>query len=268
VSIDWLTVAAQVMNFLILVWLLKRFLYLRVLDAMDRREQTIAARLAEARARTGEAEREAESLRRKSRELDEQRESMLATASAEADQLRSQRQDALRGEIETTRRTWLQQVEREREAFLRALRDQAATRFLALARRALGELANADLETQMVETFLGRLHGDERGAVEEIAASCRQVGQPLLVASGFELPPELKRRVTRAIHDDLGDDLEIAYQTSADVSCGLERSGGGRSVLWSLEGYLDSLAAQLSAAREQNGVASGRLDQRASLSHA
>jgi F-type H+-transporting ATPase subunit b len=267
-AIDWLTVAAQVVNFLILVWLLKRFLYQRVIDAMDRREQNIAARLQEAQARTSEAEQEAEAFRDKSRELEEQREGILAAASDEADQLRSQRQDALRGEIEATRRTWMQQVAREREAFLKVLRDQAATRFLALARRALGELANADLEAQMVETFLGRLRGTERGAVEDIAASCRGAGQPLLVSSRFELSTPLKGKVTRAIHADFGDDLEIAYETSSDMSCGLELSGGGRSVLWSLDGYLDSLATRLSTALEQNGVLAGHSDQDASLSHA
>jgi F-type H+-transporting ATPase subunit b len=35
--IDWFTVGAQVLNFLILVWLLKRFLYGPILDAIDAR---------------------------------------------------------------------------------------------------------------------------------------------------------------------------------------------------------------------------------------
>ncbi len=267
-SVDWLTVAAQIANFLILVWLLKRFLYQRVIDAMDRREQNIAARLEEAQARTSEAEQEAEAFRDKSRELEEQRAGMLAAASAEADAMRSQRQDALRGEIEATRRAWQHQAEREREAFLGALRDQAATRFLALARRSLGELANANLEAQMVETFLRHLHGDERGAVEEIAATCRAADEPVTVSSGFDLPSELRRRITRAIHGDFGDDLAVSYEISSDISCGLELSGGGRSVLWSLDGYLDGLSASLSAVLAENGVAAGRSDQEAGLSHA
>ena len=44
-AIDWVTVSAQIVNFLLLVWLLKRFLYQPVLSAMDRREQDIAERL-------------------------------------------------------------------------------------------------------------------------------------------------------------------------------------------------------------------------------
>jgi F-type H+-transporting ATPase subunit b len=51
--IDWFTVGAQVLNFLILVWLMKRFLYQPILDAIDAREQRIAAELANAAAKTG-----------------------------------------------------------------------------------------------------------------------------------------------------------------------------------------------------------------------
>ena len=34
-SIDWITVAAQIVNFLVLVWLLKRFLYRPILNGID-----------------------------------------------------------------------------------------------------------------------------------------------------------------------------------------------------------------------------------------
>ena len=46
--IDWFTVIAQVINFLILVWLLKRFLYRPILNAIDAREKRIAAKIADA----------------------------------------------------------------------------------------------------------------------------------------------------------------------------------------------------------------------------
>ena len=53
--IDWFTVVAQAINFLILVWLLKRFLYKPILHAIDEREKGIAAQLAQAEAKKAEA---------------------------------------------------------------------------------------------------------------------------------------------------------------------------------------------------------------------
>ena len=55
-SIDWITVAAQVANFLVLVWLLKRFLYRPILDGIDAREAEIAGRMQVAERARAEAE--------------------------------------------------------------------------------------------------------------------------------------------------------------------------------------------------------------------
>ena len=43
--IDWFTVGAQALNFLILIWLLKRFLYRPVLAAIEARGDLLLARL-------------------------------------------------------------------------------------------------------------------------------------------------------------------------------------------------------------------------------
>jgi F-type H+-transporting ATPase subunit b len=56
--IDWFTVGAQALNFIILVWLLKRFLYKPILDAIDAREKRIAAELADADKKKAEAQKE------------------------------------------------------------------------------------------------------------------------------------------------------------------------------------------------------------------
>lgn len=55
---DWFTVGAQVLNFLVLVWLMKRFLYKPVLDAIDAREKRIAQSLADAALKDAAAQKE------------------------------------------------------------------------------------------------------------------------------------------------------------------------------------------------------------------
>ncbi len=55
---DWFTVVAQIINFLILVALLKRFLYGPIIRAMDRREAEIASRMDAASDKTADAEKQ------------------------------------------------------------------------------------------------------------------------------------------------------------------------------------------------------------------
>ena len=82
--IDWFTVVAQAVNFIILVWLLKRFLYKPILDAIDAREKRIAAELADADAKKAEALKERDAFLRKNEAFDGQRAALLSAAEAEA----------------------------------------------------------------------------------------------------------------------------------------------------------------------------------------
>jgi len=67
--IDWFTVGAQIVNFLILVWLLKHFLYKPILDAIDAREKKIAAELADAERREPRQKRSAPILKTRTKHL-------------------------------------------------------------------------------------------------------------------------------------------------------------------------------------------------------
>ena len=82
--IDWFTVGAQVLNFLILVWLMKRFLYKPILHAIDEREKRIATELANADAKKAEAQSERDDFQHKNEEFDQQRAALLSQATDEA----------------------------------------------------------------------------------------------------------------------------------------------------------------------------------------
>ena len=94
--IDWFTVAAQVINFLILAWLLKRFLYKPILRAIDAREQRISSALADADAKSAEAEKERDEFRQKNATFDQQRAALLSKATDEAASARQRLLDEAR----------------------------------------------------------------------------------------------------------------------------------------------------------------------------
>src|ERR1700678_2344038 len=82
--IDWFTVGAQVLNFIALVWLLKRFLYKPVLNAIDARERRVAAELANADLQMTEIKKSREELRAKNNAFDADRGALLAKAILDA----------------------------------------------------------------------------------------------------------------------------------------------------------------------------------------
>lgn len=258
-QIDWLTVVAQIVNFLVLVWLLKRFLYGPIVGAMERRESAIQARVHEAEAKAREAVEEADTFREKQADLDRRREDMLADAENQALQLRRKLEDDARQDVAVRRSDWLTQLQDQQGTLLGDMRKRAAEFVCGLARQALSDLADARLEDQIAARLTDRLAGLDRQTKRKIIDACSQDAQAIVVRSAFELSATRRRRLTRAIHEALGQAVEVEYQTAPDIVCGLELKAGSQSVSWSLDGYLDDLEHRLSESLGELTVHAGQL---------
>jgi F-type H+-transporting ATPase subunit gamma len=148
-QIDWLTVAAQIVNFLVLVWLLRRFLYGPITAAMNRREQRIAAKLAEADQRRAEAETAAETYREAERDLERRTDRLLADARKMAETERHDLERTARREVQELRQAWERKLDDEKTVFLGDVRRQLLDHAFALARHTIDDLADRRLEEQM-----------------------------------------------------------------------------------------------------------------------
>ncbi|MGV8893448.1 MAG: F0F1 ATP synthase subunit delta [Burkholderiaceae bacterium] len=239
--IDWFTVGAQALNFLILVWLLKRFLYKPILDAIDAREDSIAKKLADAEAKETEAQKERDEFQRKNETFDKQRAALLtqATTEANAERLRlldearkaavallAKRQDALRSEQQS-------------------LNDEIGRRtrqeVFAIARKTLIDLAGTTLEDQMSAVFARRLRElDEKektGLIKVVKAS----STPVVVRSAFNLPPQQKTAIQQALNDLCSSEIELNFETAPGLISGIELSANGQKIAWSIGDYLGAL---------------------------
>jgi F-type H+-transporting ATPase subunit b len=253
--INWTTVAFQIVNFLILLFLLWLFLYGRIIKAMDEREARIAARLTEAEEKRRQADEQAETFRQKTEQLDAQRDEFLTKAKADADAERKELTAQARAEVDQTRAQWHEAVQREKEGFLQDLRQRATAQTLAIARRALADLAGDDLEGRVLETFLaqiGNLDDAERGKFAEAVANTAEEEEDrhVVVRSAFDLPDDGRQRLTEAVHAHIADGTGIRFETSAELICGIELVAGGTKLAWSIEHYLATLEEDLAEAFE------------------
>ena len=243
--IDWFTVGAQLLNFLILVWLLKRFLYKPILDAIAAREKRIAAELADAAAKQAAADKERDEFQSKSKVLDDQRsailgkaadaakaerERLLAQARKEADGLRTQQQNALRD---------------DQARLGHEITRLAQGEVFAIARRALTDLAAASLEERMGEVFTRRLREMNEKAKESLAAALKTLSEPALVRSAFEMPAHERANIQNALNETFSADIPIRFETAPGIICGIELTAGGQKLAWDIEDYFAALGRSL-----------------------
>jgi len=244
-QIDWLTVAAQIVNFLVLVWLLQRFLYRPITAAMARREERIETRLSEAKAARAEVESESRRLREKQKELDASREEVLREVRQEADNLRKTLEADLRKEMQARRRSWEDHLEEERDAFAARLRQRAGHQVIDIVGRVLRDYAGTDIAGQLAGTFADRLADLEAEAREKLTVAAQRVHGPARVESGVPLEPSARSRITRAVHEHIAPDIEVDYCEDNTLLLGVRMTIGEQTVEWSATRFLDRLETTL-----------------------
>jgi len=248
VLIDWFTVAAQIVNFAILLLLLRQFLYRPILRAMREREQKIVSRLQEAERIQAEANRLAEEYRQKNQEIDTARQQLLAAAREEAERARSEQLKRIRAETDEARRRWRHAVQNEKADFLGDLKRRAAGQTHAVMRSALADLADADLERHMARRFIARLSeidDDTRRAIAE--ADAPPPAPPIVVCSAFEIPNDLRQAMIEGVQQHIAPSRRVVFTVEPDLLCGIELRTSGHKIAWSLESYLDALEQHIAA---------------------
>jgi F-type H+-transporting ATPase subunit b len=239
--IDWFTVGAQVFNFLILVWLMKRFLYQPVLDAIDAREKRIASELADAAQKQAQADQERDAFKQKNADFDQQREALARKARTEvdaerqrllteartaADAMQCQRHDALESELKTLQKDIARRSQEE---------------VFSITRKVLTDLAGTTLEDRMVEVFCQRLRALDANAQGELAKALQASPGTLRVRSAFELTPAQHTAIEKALDATMGATASIAFETAPAVISGIELSTNGWKIAWNIAEFLTSL---------------------------
>lgn len=253
-SIDWFTFWAQVVNFVILVLLLRVFLYGPVTAAIDRREERIRERRDQAEEARRRAEREAGEYRARQEELEARRDELIREAEAEARRVQRELEQEAREEAAESRRRWERSVRREREALLSELRERVAEHAVGATRELVRHLADRTLEAEAVRTFRRRLEGLGEEEVHELAAAVQEVDGVLRVETRFELEVPEREALTGAIRDLLARQVTVEYHTSPRPVLGVELRAGDRKVGWSVGDRLDAAEREVAELLEATGA--------------
>jgi F-type H+-transporting ATPase subunit b len=244
--IDWFTVAAQIVNFLILVWLLKRFLYKPILDAIDAREKRIASELADADTKKAEAEKQRTDFEDKNKAFDQRRSVLLGKATDDAKVERERLIDQAKKEAERLRVTQADALSGDQIRLASEITLLAEKEVFAIARKALTDLATVSLEERVGEVFTRRLRELDPKAKALLGDALKNSSQPALVRSAFVLPADQRAAIQNALNETFSAEVKIKFEDSQDIICGIELTANGQKVAWSIASYIAALSKKVS----------------------
>lgn len=243
--INWFTVLAQIVNFLVLVALLKHFLWGRLMRAIDQRQAKIAGELADADEKRRAAQQQMEEAHALAQDQKLRCDELLAQARKEADEQRLKMIDDSRENIAELEKQWHDQLDREKAAFFKELRRRAATEILKISRQALADLASANLQRTSVDVFLQKLNAFDLAPLERLLESGP------MIRTAMELPKEIQDHIRKAVEKQVGRAVPLQFTCDPAMSWGIELRVDGLKIGWTPESYLDFLEENLSAELER-----------------
>ena len=244
-SIDWFTFAAQLFNFLLLVWLLSKYLFKPILKVVEERGQKIKKDLEDAAMREEDARKEKALLAQNQEAFEREKGKLLSQAIEEAKQERERLIAAAREEYESARASFQEELKKEREAATAELRDNIENEILALARKAVEEVAHTSLEEQIAEVFLHKMGTVDAETKTVLISDMARSSHPVALKSAFELPPSVRQNIEKRLQEILGQELTCSFEINPAVVCGIEMVTANRKIEWHLSKYLASFRATL-----------------------
>lgn len=240
-SIDWLTVAAQIANFLVLVWLLKRFLYRPILDGIDAREAEIAARMNEAAEARNQAEAAGQAYHDQAQALNLAQSDMTEIIRRKAAEQRDAMLTEAQARLSRDHDAWKAHQAEEAQKYTEKLHRAGAGALLALTRKALSDLADETLEARMAGHIAGQIkpmQDNLRRAAGEATAAVVTSQRPLPQAAQDALTTQLQAVFPR---------LAVRFEASDAQAPGLVLRLGGAQLAWTTDSYIDGLGDLVSS---------------------
>ncbi len=252
-SFSWSTFALQAVNFLVLVWLLKRFLFKPVGVIVAERKAEIARAQAEAEAARQSAEQARRDLESRQAQVEAERQAIIDQARAQVADERSKMIEAARADMEKLKAAGLKRLEEERDRAVREVTDRSIQIAVGLAQRLLQQFSAPGL----AELFLARVldHLDHLGATER-AALLRQFGHDggqLIVATVYPLGAEAESKWRATLSERLGGRSQIAFATDKDLIAGVELKFPHAVLRFSWRDALDDARRELNHHNEHAG---------------
>ncbi|MGC9370191.1 MAG: F0F1 ATP synthase subunit delta [Paracoccaceae bacterium] len=219
---DWWTLAIQAINFLVLVWLLSRFLYRPVRQVIEKRQALSAEAADAAQRKADEAEAARQRYEDRQRELEAERRALAEKVHKDMQQEREKLLQAARDEAEQIRADAKAATEKERNAALSALKSEIANLAAAITRQVLqasGTTGTGRETLAAVRSYFDGLSEDELEALQRDVAG---ESTAIELVTATELSAAERKSWRNGLHGSLQSEAHVAFVVDPEILGGVE----------------------------------------------
>lgn len=220
-ELNWSTFVLEIINFLVLVWVLKRFLYKPVLGVIAERRRVIEDKLAEAKKLQQEALELENQYKNRLARWEKEKQQAKDQLSQELSRERNQQLKGLQDQLALERQKSSNANERRRLESLRNIEHQALLQSAEFAARLLESVSGPELEARMLSLALDNLLNLDQGKKDAISKGAQESAEDANVETAYPLTTEQKQQLQQAIDHIAGRSVTLAYTENPELVAGL-----------------------------------------------
>lgn len=220
-QIDLTTFILELINFVVLVWILNHFLYKPVRGIMARRRAKIEKMIQEAEAQKAEAELLREQHESRIRNWEREQAAAHAALTKELAEARENGLDDVRQAIEKERQR-LQVAEARKQADRqREIEKRALAQAVAFAAKFLQRLAGPELDIKLAEVLIQDIETWPAGKIETLAKAVAEREGEITVTSASALIPSVQQSLKKKLSVKLGQKCKMNFLVDDTLITGL-----------------------------------------------
>jgi F-type H+-transporting ATPase subunit b len=221
VELNWSTFVLEIINFLVLIWILKRFLYKPVLGVIARRRSEIEKTLADAEALQTNAEKMKQQYEGRLAEWEQERQQARDAMARELDAERARKMEEIQAALEQEQEKARVAETRRQTDTLHKMEETALAQGARFATRLLEQAAGPETEARLVEMVITELPRLPTERITALRNSYGKTAEPIEVVSAFPLADDQRNRLEQALSSIADKKIPVRFEQKSELLAGV-----------------------------------------------
>lgn len=241
-ELNWSTFVLEIINFMILVWILKRFFYKPVLNIIARRKAGIEQTLNEAKDLHTDAEALRDQYEHRLRDWEQERQQARDTLQTEIDKEHTRLMQELRNSLDQEREKTQASEQRRLQTSIEKAEETALNHGVQFVSRLLESVAGPELEARLLELMTNELSRLSPERINKLRASWGETPNEIHIISAYPLTDAQRQQLQQTLNDITQQTLSYHYEQDSELLAGLSINIGAWTLNVNLRDELKSFA--------------------------
>jgi F-type H+-transporting ATPase subunit b len=245
VELDWMTFVLELINFLVLIWILNRFLYRPVMNVIAQRKAAIQKTLSDAEVTRSAAQALQIQYENRLTEWEQEREKARAQLHEEVNSERTRLLQDLRNDLMREREKAAAVDQRRMKDFIQQAETTAIAQGRTFASRLLSRVAQPELERRIVDMVMQDLPHLPDSQMQNIRADPGTAALSINITSAYPLDKAQREALCQSCRALIGREVTCEFLEDRNLIAGVRISVGSWVLRANVEDELSFFAESL-----------------------